>query len=401
MPYRVILFQPYLRRFFLNFGRGLRHGNFVNISKPPKSQIGYQSLPAFEKEIQRRKVNSITKIRRFFGIPNLRIRYDHGQGDLYFTYGCLLITNKPYCTYIETGLALYNYDLGIAHNPIARFLISFFATRKNCSRLVFFSEASKKSFFSTIRYSKNTERILEEKSVVIYPPAIEKREPSPKNFTGTLRLLFPGTFYIKGGIEVINAYERLRQSHSNISLTVLTAVHMLRSEDVKHMGSIPGLTLLDARLSEQQMIDTYNSHDILLLPTYREGFGLVLIEGLAYGMPLIITDQYATKEAVIHGKNGFVFPNHPLRDYDPVTYQMFGKYYNPADFYADLFRFQNEGKMKPIEDFLVSSIESFLKNPEQLTKFSEESIRLYREKFDAEKLSGQIESVFLEAVSRK
>ena len=400
MPYKVILFQPYLRRFFLNFGRSLKYGSFSNISKPPKSPSGYQSLPTFEKEVQRRKVTTITKLRRFFGIPNVRLRYSD-DGDVYFTYGCLLITNKPYCVYIETGLALYNYDLGIARNPIARLIVSYLTTRRNCSKLVFFSEASKTSFYSTIKYSKRVRKSIDRKSIVIYPPAIEKKESSPKSFNGSLKLLFPGTFYIKGGIEVINAYERLRKTHSNISLTVLTAVHMLRPEDVERMKTIPGLTLLDARLSEQQMIDIYSSHDILLLPTYREGFGLVLIEGLAYGMPLIITDQYATKEMVIPGKNGFVFPDHPLKDYDPITYQMFGKYYNPADFYRDLFRFQKDGKMRPIEDFLIKSIETFLEHPEQLASFSRESIQLYREKFDAEKLSDQIETVFLDAVSKK
>jgi glycosyltransferase involved in cell wall biosynthesis len=136
------------------------------------------------------------------------------------------------------------------------------------------------------------------------------------------------------------------------------------------------------------------------LPTYREGFGLVLIEGLAYGMPLIITDQYATKEAVIEGKNGFFFPNHPLKDYDPETYRLLGKYYNPSDFYRDLFRFQQEGKLKPVEDFLVTSIEKFLQDPNLLEEFSRNSLKLYAEKFDADKISDQIESVFLEAVKK-
>src|SRR3990172_6275933 len=123
------------------------------------------------------------------------------------------------------------------------------------------------------------------------------------------------------------------------------------------MNTIPGLALLDAKLTEQEMIDIYHAHDILLLPTYRDGFGLVLIEALAYGMPLIITDQYATKEMLINGVNGFIYPNHPLKDYNIETYELFGKYYNPKDFYTDLFRSQKEGKMLPIENFLVSSIE--------------------------------------------
>ena len=399
MKYKVILFQPYLRRFFLNFGRNLKNGSFCNIAKPPKSPVGYHNLPSFEKEILRHKVNTITRLRRFFGVPNVRIRFDRA-GDLYFTYGCLILTNKPYCVYIETGLALYNYDIGIAKNPLARFIVSLLTTQKNCKKLIFFSEASRKSFYSTVKYPKSVHESLEKKSVVIYPPAIEKKESIPKSFNGTLKLLFPGTFYIKGGIEVVHAYEKLKKYHTNVTLTIITAVHMLRAEDVEHMKTIPGLALLDAKLTEQEMIDIYHAHDILLLPTYREGFGLVLIEALAYGMPLIVTDQYATKEMVINGVNGFIYPNHPLKDYAPNTYALLGKYYNPRDFYPDLFRFQKEGKLKPVEDFVVSSVEKYLNNPSLLREHSINSLKLYEKKFDAKKMSDQIESVFLDALKK-
>lgn len=401
MRYNVILIQPYLRRFFLNFGKNLKLGEFKNILTPPKKSVGYHSLPTFEKEILREKTTFFSKVRRLLGIPNIRLRFNNNpEENLYFTYGCLVITNKPYCTYIETGLALYNYDLGIAKNPIAKFLVSFLATRKNCKKLVFFSEASKKSFYSTIRYTKKTQDVLLKKSVVIYPPAIEKRDSLPKIFNGTIKLLFPGTFYIKGGTEVVHAYEKLRENHKNITLTIITAVHMLRPEDVQHIKATNGITLLDAKLTEQEMIDIYTSHDILLLPTYREGFGVVLIEALAYGMPLIITDQYATKEMIGDDSNGFVYPNHPLKDYDPETYRLLGKYYNPKDFYNDLFQLQKEGGLKSVEDFIVSSVEKYLNNPSLLKEHSSNSLKLYKEKFDAEKISDQIESVFLDAIKK-
>lgn len=399
MKYTVILFQPYLRRFFLNFGKKLKNGTFLNVSKQPKAFFNRNSIQNFEEETKRIKVNIVTKIRRLLGIPNVRIRLDR-QGDLYFTYGCLVITRKPYCIYLETGLSLYNYDLSIAKNPVARFIVSILASRKNCKKLVFFSEASMKSFYSTIQYSEKTRKIFEEKSIVIYPPAIEKIDCLPKRFAGNLKLLFPGTFYIKGGKETVAAYQQLRKNYQNVSLTVLTSTHMLRPEDVERMEQIPGLTLLDAKLSEQEMVHVYQSHDILVLPTYREGFGLVLIEGLAYGMPLIITDQYATKETVIEGKNGFIFPDHPLKDYDPQSYRLLGKYYNPSDFYRDLFRFQREGKLKPIERFLAESVEKFLKNPALLEEFSRNSLQLYQSRFDADKVSAQIESVFLESLKK-
>lgn len=397
--YEVVLFQPYLRRFFLNFGRNLKRFRFNHIAPPPKKGIGYHTLGTFEQEIQRTKVTKLARIRRIVGIPNVRLRLDK-RGDLFFTYGSLVITLKPYCTYIETGLALYNYDLEIAKNPIARWIVMFLATRKQCKQLIFFSEAAKKSFFTTVSYPSSVRRRLESKSTIIYPIPIAKQESKPRQFTGQLRLLFPGTFYIKGGLEVAHAYERLRKVHKNVSLTIITAMHSLRTEDIDYMRSLPGLTLLDAKLNEQEMIEVYQSHDVFLLPTYRDGFGLVLIEALAYGMPVIITDQYATSEMAVDGYNGFIYPNHPLKDYDPETYRLLGKYNDIKALYTDLLQFQKDGALKPVEDFLVNSVEKYLKDPKLFEKHSKHSLELYAKKFDADMLSQKIEQVFLRAIEK-
>lgn len=399
--YEIILFQPYLRKFVLNFGDRLQHFTFCNIANPPMLGGSYHKLPTFEKELLRVKTHWKNRLRRFLGIPNVRYYYQK-RGDLLFTYGCLLLTSKPYCTYIETGLALYNYDLGIAKNPISKLIVSFLTTRSNCKQLIFVSEASKKSFFSSVNYSKKVRNILENKSTVVYPiPLEEPKNVSPKRFEGNLKLLFPGTFYMKGGIEVAHAYEKLRRKHENISLTIITALHMLQEQDLEYLKTLQGLTLQDARLNEEQMASMYRSHDILLLPTYREGFGLVLVEALSYGMPLVITDQYATKEMVTENFNGFVYPNHPLKDYDPQTYRLLGRYYNPRDFYKDLFMFQRSNQLKPVEDFLISSIEKFLENENLLEEYSKNSLALYTKKFHQSKLSEKIEAIFLEAINIK
>lgn len=46
--------------------------------------------------------------------------------------------------------------------------------------------------------------------------------------------------------------------------------------------------------------------DVLCLPTLREGFGTVLIEAAATGIPVITTDIYGTRDAVVAGVTGLV-----------------------------------------------------------------------------------------------
>ncbi len=394
----ILLFQPYLRQHILNFGKKLRQFDFV-WQRSGDKQYSYASLPDFEKEIRRRKDGWFVQLRRIVGIPNIRIKIT-GDGDVLFTYGCFLFSNRPFVTYLETGLAPFNYDVGIANNPISRIVIALSLLTPQCKRLVFMSEASRKSFLASVRYPAWVTAVAIKKSSVIYPLVDTAAEPA-KLWSGSVRLLFVGLFYMKGGIELARAFESVRKRHENITLTIVTVLRMIRDTDLGYLRSIPGLTLVDATLNEQEMRAMYRTHDIFVLPTFREGFGLVLIEALAHGMPIITTDQYATAEMVTDGKNGFVYPDHPLKDYDPKTFRMLGKYYSPADFYADLFRFQTEGKMKQIENFIETSIEAFLSDPTLLNRLSKSSLELYEQKFAAQKISDQIEAVFLEAVSKK
>jgi glycosyltransferase involved in cell wall biosynthesis len=357
----------------------------------------YKSLPTtFEKEVQRVKVNRINELRRFFGVLNVRIKFDK-EADMFFTYGCMLLTNKPYFIYIENGVAIYNYDMRIANNPVARILFSFLVKRKNCKKLIFMSEAGQKSFFATVPYSKKTKSIALEKSIQIYP-LIEKKDACIKKFQNSIKLLFSGVFYMKGGVELINAFEKIRKKHKNIFLTVVTPLHTMKENDISKVKSIEGITLLDATFDEAGMNQLYKAHDIFMLPTFRDGFGLVLVEAISWAMPIICTDQYATTEVAINDFNALVYPNHPLKDYDTETYRLLGKYNHPRDFYISLFKLQQEGKTKPVEEFIYNSMEKFILNPELVEEFSKNSLELYNNKFHQDLISNKIESAFLQSL---
>lgn len=398
MKYKIVLFQPYLRKHILNFGNYLK--NFEYIVRKPTSGNFYKTQlpPSFEQEVGRIKTSYINTIRRFLGLLNVRVKFDQ-EADLFFTFGCLLLTNKPYCVYIENGVALYNYDMKIAAHPIARLIFSFLIRQKNCKRLIFMNQASRTSFFSTVSYNKNTRAIIEKKSAIVYP-LIEKKSVVPKKFTGKLKLLFVGMFYIKGGTELVQAYTELRKIYTNVELTIVTPLQTIRATDRQNMEQLSGLTLTDAALGEKEMNALYGEHDIFLLPTYRDSAPLVLIEAVAWGMPIICTDQYSIPEVAEVGNNAFVYPNHPLKDYEPLTYRPLGKYRNPRDFYRELFRLQETGKLEPLKNFIYTSIETFLKEPSLLEKFSQGSLELYKRKFDRDQIASQIESIFLEAVNQ-
>ena len=59
---------------------------------------------------------------------------------------------------------------------------------------------------------------------------------------------------------------------------------------------------------ENQRFDLLSLFDIFVLPSLSEGFPNVLIEAMATSKPIIATDVGGNREAVIHGKTGYLVP---------------------------------------------------------------------------------------------
>lgn len=59
-------------------------------------------------------------------------------------------------------------------------------------------------------------------------------------------------------------------------------------------------------VNHQDMPNLYNDMDILLMPTVREGFGLVVAEAMACGLPVVATNCTALPELIDHGKGGYL-----------------------------------------------------------------------------------------------
>jgi glycosyltransferase involved in cell wall biosynthesis len=72
--------------------------------------------------------------------------------------------------------------------------------------------------------------------------------------------------------------------------------------------------------------------DVLCLPSYREGFGSVIIEAAAMRVPAIVSNIYGLIDAVEDGKTGIL---HPLGDVDAIEKCML-KMFNDERFRCDL-----------------------------------------------------------------
>jgi glycosyltransferase involved in cell wall biosynthesis len=65
---------------------------------------------------------------------------------------------------------------------------------------------------------------------------------------------------------------------------------------------------ISGELSSEDLVKAYMNADILVHPSIWEAFGMSILEGMWYGLPVIASDIAAIPELVHHGENGLLTP---------------------------------------------------------------------------------------------
>ena len=112
----------------------------------------------------------------------------------------------------------------------------------------------------------------------------------------------------KGVVELYEAWEQVRQQYPAAHLLVVGA---FEAGDVVPDAVRAGLEN-NERVHivgwQADVVPYFLLMDVLVLPTYREGFGLVLIEAAAMGVPSVATRIPGCVDAVDDGVTGFLVP---------------------------------------------------------------------------------------------
>lgn len=119
---------------------------------------------------------------------------------------------------------------------------------------------------------------------------------------GRPRYLFVGRFIERKGIDVLLAAFR-----------TVDRGELWLAGDGPLRSYVEGEARGDTRIrvlgyaNDESLPDLYRQADILVVPSYFEPWGLVVHEGLAYGLPVIATDQVAAADDLVDsGVNGYV-----------------------------------------------------------------------------------------------
>jgi glycosyltransferase involved in cell wall biosynthesis len=124
--------------------------------------------------------------------------------------------------------------------------------------------------------------------------------------SGEFVILFVGRLnYDKGIVDLFRAF--LKFQRNNLHLIVLGRDESNIIEQLSN--NYPNITDYNIHfINEVSNPEDYMSvADILCLPSYREGFGNVVIEAGALGVPSIVSNIYGLNDSIINNKTGLFF----------------------------------------------------------------------------------------------
>jgi starch synthase len=144
---------------------------------------------------------------------------------------------------------------------------------------------------------------VSENRIRILPLAsdVEQFAFSERSASGPLKVLFVGGIGQRKGIKyLLQAIEKLNSDNIKLQLLGPLPADETPLKPWDHLFEYLG------RTDQNGVVKHMQQADVLVLPSVFEGFGLVIVEAMATGMPVIASTHSCAPEVIREGTDGFV-----------------------------------------------------------------------------------------------
>ncbi len=157
--------------------------------------------------------------------------------------------------------------------------------------------------------------------VVAYPPtdrfgeALTEEEIKTRAAQDPLKIVFLGNVMERKGLHtLLNALNGLQ---SEVSLDVIGSLtvepdYAKQMQNFVTVNDLSSIVTFHGALNNEPLKQKLQQAHLLIVPSSYEGFGIVYLEGMCFGLPAIGTTAGAAGEVIEHEKTGYLIePNDP------------------------------------------------------------------------------------------
>ncbi|PFA99194.1 hypothetical protein CN383_16210 [Priestia megaterium] len=187
-------------------------------------------------------------------------------------------------------------------------------------------------------FAKRTfiEQGIKEDKIFVVPYGYESKKFFPSNkIDDTFRVLFVGQITPRKGVKyLLDAFKKLPKDNTELILigkidSTMQFIMEELPENVIHYEYIPNVKLNEF----------YSNSDIFVLPSLSDAFGLVVLEALGAGLPVLLSENVGAADLIQDGKEGYIVP---IRDAEAIYSKLF-------------YLFNNRGEIEKMRNHCVQT----------------------------------------------
>ena len=175
--------------------------------------------------------------------------------------------------------------------------------------------------FSKYTSSKISNQVETKGKIFLFPPCVDKGKFFPQkrdiklvqkyNLNGNKVMLTVARLVKKEGYKgydlVIKALPKVTKKIPNIKyLLIGEGDDLYRIKNLVNKLGLENKVIFCGFVPNKKLINYYNSCDVFIMPSKGEGFGIVFLEALACGKPVICGNKDGSRDAVLDGKLGIL-----------------------------------------------------------------------------------------------
>ena len=219
--------------------------------------------------------------------PLYYVRAPESARLIHATSNVLLMNRKPWVVDTEAVNGFVNFNIPSYNSPFHHRIIRSILERDSCRRVLPWSKAASDSVFNLLKSEK-----VRRKSTVVYPTVPAAKKVAQKPGSKFKFLFIGGRFFRKGGRETLEAFSKLR-GKLDCSLTFISNTPEEYVQKYKE-----DVSFMPPRLSPLQVMELMAEHHALVFPTYMDTYGMVLLEAMSAGLPVISSKLFCIPEIV-------------------------------------------------------------------------------------------------------